>query len=107
MYVSWCRILSFGTILFQGAFTSQQQITVQSEDGQSMLVNPETIIVHQNGEEVVVEDPSTGGNQYVIQYVSPDGTTQEATITGDPTQVGVVKCEHTGAASLEVGFFYA
>ncbi|XP_046329352.2 zinc finger protein ZFAT-like isoform X1 [Haliotis rufescens] len=58
----------------QGAFGQQQQITVQAEDGQMVAVNPETIIVQQDGEEVLLTDANAGveGGQYVIQYVSPD-----------------------------------
>lgn len=59
----------------QGAF-GQQQITVQSESGQMVTVNPETIIVQEEGQEVLVADGSQdlSGNQYVIQYVTaPDG----------------------------------
>ncbi len=60
-------------MIFQGSSTPQQ-ITVQSEDGQMLTLNPETIIVQQSeGGEVVVtssnpteEQPS---QQYVIQYI--------------------------------------
>ncbi|XP_069113038.1 zinc finger protein ZFAT-like [Argopecten irradians] len=52
-----------------------QPFTVQGEDGEMVSVNPETIIVQQEGEEVLLTDGETGleGNQqYVIQYVTPE-----------------------------------
>ncbi|KAL5021554.1 hypothetical protein ScPMuIL_000709 [Solemya velum] len=52
----------------------QQHITVHSEDGQMMDVslNNDTIIVQQEGEEVLVADGTENveGDQYIIQYVS-------------------------------------
>ncbi|XP_060077016.1 zinc finger protein ZFAT-like [Ylistrum balloti] len=52
-----------------------QPFTVQGEDGQMVSVNPETIIVQQEGEEVLLTEGGSGleGNQqYVIQYVTPE-----------------------------------
>jgi hypothetical protein len=59
--------------VLQGTFAGQQ-ITVQAEDGQMVTVNPETIIVQQEGEEVLLSDGTSGlegASQYVIQYVTP------------------------------------
>ncbi|XP_029647572.1 zinc finger protein ZFAT isoform X2 [Octopus sinensis] len=63
----------------QGAF-GQQQITVQSENGQMVTVNPDTIIVQEEGQEVLVSDANQelAGNQFVIQYVTPQETSQIA-----------------------------
>lgn len=56
-----------------------QQFTVQSDDGQILSVNPGSIIV-QDGQEVVVSNNNTDGNQqYVIQYVTPQETTFDDT----------------------------
>jgi hypothetical protein len=56
-----------------------QQFTVQSDDGQILSVNPGSIIV-QDGQEVVVSNNNTDGNQqYVIQYVTPQDTTFDDT----------------------------
>ncbi|GAB1603206.1 zinc finger protein ZFAT-like isoform X1 [Argonauta hians] len=68
----------------QGAF-GQQQITVQSESGQMVTVNPDTIIVQEEGQEVLVSDANQelAGNQFVIQYVTPQDTTQLTTATGE------------------------
>ncbi|XP_061162603.1 zinc finger protein ZFAT-like isoform X2 [Saccostrea echinata] len=52
-----------------------QQFTIQSESGEVMTVNPETIIVQEGGEQVLVTDgnqPENGHQQYVIQYVNQD-----------------------------------
>ncbi|XP_033754762.1 zinc finger protein ZFAT-like isoform X2 [Pecten maximus] len=52
-----------------------QPFTVQGEDGQMVSVNPETIIVQQEGEEVLLTEGGTeleGNQQYVIQYVTPE-----------------------------------
>ncbi|XP_052061305.1 zinc finger protein ZFAT-like [Mytilus californianus] len=61
----------------QGAI-APQQFTVQSDDGQILSVNPGSIIV-QDGQEVVVSNGNTDGNQqYVIQYVTPqDGVVDD------------------------------
>ncbi|XP_041375842.1 zinc finger protein ZFAT-like [Gigantopelta aegis] len=49
-----------------------QMVAVQAEDGQMMVVDPETIIVQQDGEQVILADGSVGPDGgYVIQYVSP------------------------------------
>ena len=67
--------------MFQGSNTPQQ-ITVQSEDGQMLTLNPETIIVQQSeGGEVVVtssnpaEEPTS--QQYVIQYIDEGQPNQQ------------------------------
>ncbi|XP_062576812.1 zinc finger protein ZFAT-like [Saccostrea cucullata] len=52
-----------------------QQFTIQSESGEVMTVNPETIIVQEGGEQVLVTDgnqPDSGHQQYVIQYVNQE-----------------------------------
>ena len=49
--------------VFQGTL-SNHEITVQSEDGQMVAVNPDTIIVQQGGEEVVVASSSAQGKSY-------------------------------------------
>lgn len=67
----------------QGEDGQTQQITVRSQDGQLVTMNPETIIVQQEGEELLVTegDPQLvdGNQQFVIQYVTP----QEAQINTD------------------------
>lgn len=53
----------------------QQQFTIQSETGEVMTVNPETIIVQEGDEQVLVTDgnqPEGGHQQYVIQYVNQE-----------------------------------
>ena len=49
-----------------------QMVAVQADDGQMMVVDPETIIVQQDGEQVILADGNVGSDGgYVIQYVSP------------------------------------
>ncbi|ESO82758.1 hypothetical protein LOTGIDRAFT_211381 [Lottia gigantea] len=68
---------------YPGAYNQQQQqVTLVNEDGQMVAVNPDTIIVQENGEEVLVTDSNSqfDGNQYVIQYVSQQDTPLDTTI---------------------------
>lgn len=51
----------------------QQHFTIQSETGEVMTVNPETIIVQEGDEQVLVTDGNQSDGapqQYVIQYVN-------------------------------------
>ncbi|XP_050398943.1 zinc finger protein ZFAT isoform X1 [Patella vulgata] len=68
----------------QGAF-NQQHLTVLNEEGQMVAVNPDTIIVQEDGQEVLVSDGNTelDGSQYVIQYVSQ----QDAQLDGIPEEI--------------------
>lgn len=78
--------------LMQGAF-GQQEIKVLSEDGQMVAVNPETIIVQQHGEQVLVTNGDDGeeAGQYVIQYVSPsDDPTADPSMEGVPMEIQTV-----------------
>ena len=84
----------------QGAFGSDQPITVQSEDGQRMVVvKPETILIQHDGpEEMVVSSSAEGAaaDQYVIQYIDDTGqqvvttdVNQQDTLTQDGPHVMV------------------
>ncbi|PVD20845.1 hypothetical protein C0Q70_19006 [Pomacea canaliculata] len=80
------------TMQQQGAF-GQQEIKVLSEDGQMVAVNPETIIVQQHGEQVLVTNGDDGeeAGQYVIQYVSPsDDPTADPSMEGVPMEIQTV-----------------
>ena len=70
----------------QGAFGQQQ-----SENPQILNINPDTIIVQQEGEELVVAngDSNLDNNQYVIQYV----TQQE----GQVEELSMVEVQTDGA----------
>ena len=81
-------LISHLLLVSQGAFTGQQQITVQSEDGQSYVaVNPDTIIVQDSDELVIAGDGQEGEQQYVIQYVTQPPAPEDGAMVGEVTEV--------------------
>lgn len=84
----------------QGEDGQTQQITVRSQDGQLVTMNPETIIVQQEGDELLVTEGDTqlvdGNQQFVIQYVTPQEAQintddlVEMTVQTDPIETGQV-----------------
>lgn len=83
----------------QGAFGQQQQITVQTAAGTEGLVavNPETIIVQQEGEEIVVSTTGASGEQYAVpttQYPAEGVEITDGTVI--ETVTPAVEIETTG-----------
>ena len=75
----------------QGAFTGQQHITVQAEDGQSYVaVNQDTIIVQRDSDQLVIAgDGQDGEQQYVIQYITQVPPDAGGGLPGTDVEAGV------------------
>ena len=80
----------------QGAFAQQQ-----TENGPVLNLNPDTIIVQQEGEELLVTDGNSNldSSQYVIQYVTqPEGQVEELSmveVQTDGVETGAIEVLQT------------